>query len=564
MKTALCKRLFGLVLLVLLALGAAGGAMGDEPSRVALVPFKIHADRDLSFLKEGILDMLTLRLSSEDNVVVVARKEIAQLLKKRSEPANEATARAFGNALDADYVVFGSVTIFGNSVSLDAKMVDVSEETSALAFSKEGDNMDGVIPHISLFAAEARKRVLARALSPGLKGKKAAQGPLDASARPETVVPAEPGDQSEIAARGPVLKRAPDLAESAEMTPDTAAPGLWKSQPFKCAIVGITLGDVDGDTKTEVVFVSDRRVYVYRLENKRLLKVKEFSGHRSQRFIGVDVADVNGNGYGEIFVTSLKGTGQSLDSFVLEWDGHELRKIKEDEPWYYRVIDKPHEGKVLLGQKRTVTDLFVPGLYRLAWQAGEYTPQEPFTPPKGTNIFGYAVGDVMNNGKQMTVIFDRDEHVRIFGPSGKEEWVSDDPYGGTMNYLSFTSPTDLQDENRLYLPQRIFVHDLDRDGKNEVIVASNQGTLGRRLSTLRLLTSGHMVGLSWGRLGLAATGQTRKTKGYISDVAIGDLDNDGSKEVVVAVVSKEGKIIKRDRSVIATYSKFIQTASARE
>jgi hypothetical protein len=133
-----------------------------------------------------------------------------------------------------------------------------------------------------------------------------------------------------------------------------------------------------------------------------------------------------------------------------------------------------------------------------------------------------------------------------------------------MNYLSFTSPTDLQDENRLYLPQRIFVHDLDRDGKNEVIVASNQGTLGRRLSTLRLLTSGHMVGLSWGRLGLAATGQTRKTKGYISDVAIGDLDNDGSQEVVVAVVSKEGKIIKRDRSVIATYSKFIQTASARE
>jgi TolB-like protein len=546
----------GFILLVCLGLGNAVGAMADEPSRVAIVPFRIHADRDLSFLKEGILDMLTLRLSSADNVVVIAREETAKGLKKTPWPVNETSARAFGTSLPAHYVVFGSVTIFGNSVSLDAKMVDVSGPKSVVAFSKDGDNLDEVIPQISLFAAEARENILARAVSPGLAGKEPGAEPL------ETITQAKP----------PVVAKSKEQAAVPEPTSQPAAPvpsgtattGAWKSSAFKSAIVGIALGDVDGDTKTELVFIGDRRIDVYRFQSNRLLKVKDYSGNRSQRFIGVDVADVNGNGYSEIFVTSLKGTGQNLDSFVLEWDGRDLRKITEDQRWYYRVIDKPQEGKVLLGQKRTIKDLFVPGVYHMAWDAGTYAPQEPLTLPEGTNIFGFTQGDVMNDGRLMTVTFDKDERIRIYGPSGEEEWITDEPYGGTMKYLEFTSPTDLQQKDRHYLPQRIFVHDLNRDGRNDVIVASNRGTLGRRLSTLRLLTSGHLVALSWGRLGLAATAQTRKTKGYISDVAIGDLNNDGRKEVVVAQVQKVGRIIKHDKSFVAAYSRFTPPSSTRE
>ena len=73
-----------------------------------------------------------------------------------------------------------------------------------------------------------------------------------------------------------------------------------------------------------------------------------------------------------------------------------------------------------------------------------------------------------------------------------------------------------------------------------------------------------MVSLSWDRLGLSAKGQTRKIKGYIGDFAIGDLDNNGSPEVVVAQVSKEGKIIRHDRSVIAAYSAFTPLSFARQ
>ncbi|MDX2499548.1 MAG: hypothetical protein QNL14_03460, partial [Deltaproteobacteria bacterium] len=42
-----------------------------EPLQVAIVPFKVHAEKDLSFLRDGIVDMLSSRLSWADKVTVI-------------------------------------------------------------------------------------------------------------------------------------------------------------------------------------------------------------------------------------------------------------------------------------------------------------------------------------------------------------------------------------------------------------------------------------------------------------------------------------------------------------
>ena len=47
----------------------------DTVKRIALLPFKINATEDLSFLKEGIYDMFTTRLSSEGQVEAISRKK---------------------------------------------------------------------------------------------------------------------------------------------------------------------------------------------------------------------------------------------------------------------------------------------------------------------------------------------------------------------------------------------------------------------------------------------------------------------------------------------------------
>jgi hypothetical protein len=262
---------------------------------------------------------------------------------------------------------------------------------------------------------------------------------------------------------------------------------------------------------------------------------------------------MNGNGHAEIFLTCLKTPGDRLDSFVLEWDGRGFQTISEEDPWYYRVIHPPDRGQVLLGQKRTMDAPFVPEVYELAWQSGKYAPQEAFSLPKGINIFGFTQGDIRNNGLQMTIAFDRDDHLRLFSLSGEEKWNSADRYGGSMNYVeSWTKNEDIPD--RLYLPHRVYVEDLDGDSEEEVVVASNEGSMGRLFARLRKFSSGHMEILSWSSGGLVPELQTPKLSGYISDFGVGDVDHDGRDEVVVSHVSEGGlPLIGGSKSAIISY-----------
>jgi TolB-like protein len=277
------KRLFALVLLFSSVVLAAPEAMADQPSRLVIVPFKMNADRDLSFLKEGIVDMLTSRLSCGDRVVV-GRQDTDRALEAVSVPVNEEIARAIGARLQADHVLFGSLTIFGSSISLDAKMVDVHQKRPTLTFFKQGKEIDEVIPQIDLIASQINETAFGRPPDdlqpPGQVAERRA-----VYAHPESLVAGESSDQAKVST-------APAVEESGGIAPvDKASAGFWKSRNFKIFIKGIALGDVDGDRKTEVVFISDRRIYVYRFENARFVAIEEIAGKRYQKFIGVDVAE---------------------------------------------------------------------------------------------------------------------------------------------------------------------------------------------------------------------------------------------------------------------------------
>ena len=526
-------------------------AWGAQPTRVAIFPFKINAAEDLAFMQRGIADMLEARLSWKDKVQVISQQRTRALLDEMPDPLTDTAARELGTRLQADYVLFGSLTVFGNSVSIDAKMLDVDGQKPPVTVFNQSQGMDEVIPKIHVFAQEINEKVFGRTPpAPRATTQPAAPRRQAAPARSVYAHPEKVLDQPP-----------PSGGETSDLNPDFVvsagrrdASTFWKSRNFEAYIKALSLGDVDGDGTLESVFVSENQLFIYRNVAQRFTQVREIPGESHFRYISVDVADINDNGKAEIFVTNLNTLQNRLASFVTEWNGSEFVTISKEENWYYRVLETTTRGTVLLAQKRGIRDLFLSAVHQLEWRAGNYASVGTVRIPDDLNLFSFTLGDVMNNDREEIVALGEDDYLQLFTQGGTREFKSDEHYGGSVNYLDTKKNTESAETDRVYLAQRIFIKDLDKNGQNEVIVVKNHSGSGRLFQRFRHYTSAEIVSMSWDNMGLAVNWKTRKIHGYVSDYVIGDFDNDGEPELVASVVMKRGAtFLAKPKSTIISY-----------
>jgi hypothetical protein len=506
--------------------------------------------------------MLASRLAEKDRIVVVDRTDSALNPAQIPETIKAETAIALGEQTRCDYVLFGSLTVFGDSISTDAKFYDVHRKQPSLTFSKMGNSHGEVITHVNQLAVQIKAEVFGQ--------KTVAQKPAAAAPAP---VPAAPTSGSAESASDTRMHPEKLLDKDSGLRAIAADEGLaageinatlWKTQNFRTEIRGITIGDVDGDKKNETVFINKNELFLFRYVDRRLAKIAEFKGEPYDNFIGVDAADIDGNGSAEIFVTSLSENNRPR-SFVLEWNGTIFKKLTVDESWYYRVIRLPDSDEpILVGQKGGYRDLFSGGIYELIWDNGRYSPADRQPLPKWVSAYGFTYGDVLNSGQQLAVAFTESNMLTILDSAGVEEWTGSETYGGSNVFL--LSPADLKEAKTegqridptafkgQFLQQRIFVADLDQDKKNEVIVVKNHDTGRELLNRFRQYNSGHFEGLVWDNVGLRKQWRTRKFSGYISDFGIGDLDNNGKADLVFAVTRRTDTAFTEAKSYIVAMS----------
>ena len=529
-KTVMLKIKY-LSIFILILIVVCHAAASDTPKRVLIIPFHIHSSEDLGFLENGIQAMLSTRLALENDVIPIGKEEAAQALQTVTKPINEKTAFALGKKLGADYVVFGSLTVFGKGISTDARFLDIQKETAVVTFSQFGKSRDEVLSHIDMFAGLVNEKVFGR------KTYTRAYQPV-----PEK----EPEAGRRKHPESIFYKQDQGVSE----TP------LWKSRRFKTGLSGIAVGDVDADKKNEVIFVGKRKLYIYRYAEGTLSKIADIDGDVFHEYIGVDVADINNNGTAEIFVTSYNRDQQAISSFVLEWNGAKFVTIVKGQRWFYRVVDMPGRGKTLLGQKDRGDDVFQKDVHELTWRGGGYASANVKKYRKPLHVFGLAFGNVLKDGREMVVSFAEDDRIRISDDaSGSEIWKSDEKYGGNSIYLEFYDKDagdigEHKEMKHVYLPLRIHFVDINKDGKKEVLVPKNKDSAGRYLARLRLYKNGHLEGLEWNDAGLTPKWKTRKMPGYISDWVIADIDNDQQDEIVCAVVQRTSPLSGSEKSYI--------------
>jgi TolB-like protein len=536
---------------IILTIGLNSNSAFAKQYRVAIIPFKINAEKDMTFLKDGVFDMLSSRLSSGEDVEIVGRQETEKVVKTVEGVLNEGKAREVGAKLEADYVLFGSLTIFGDSVSIDSKMIDVTGDRETLAFFNQSQGIGEVIPKINNFAGEINEKVFGRVMpSKELPAKQQLQ-PVQTDniyAHPEKLV--EDFGEFENEGKSSDLNPAFIVTRSQKSSRE-----FWKSRNFRELINGIALGDVDSDGKIETVIITPDSVHIYRFENNRLSEIMKIDEDKYKVFIGVDVADINNNGYPEIFITSLNPQRNVINSIVFEYDGKNYIRIVDSCAWYYRVAELPGRGSVLFGQKQKTggPDTFSSEIFEMAWNNTEYVPDRKVLPSNRANLMGFSFGDVMNDGGETIVAYDKSDYIRIINQSGRILWTGSIHYGGSTHYYEMPA-FEPGSDNRQYYPMRMIITDIDLDGKYEVIAVKNYDLTGRLLKQLRKFKEAQIESLSWNGLGLATNWKTAKISGYIRDFAVGDFDNDGENEIVAAVISKSGSIIgTRPKSSVISY-----------
>jgi TolB-like protein len=502
-----------ILLALLLALPSPSFTQMRNPKKVykvAILPFMIHSQENLDYLQAGIYDILTSRITVEGRIVVIERSLVEQALyEEKPTRLDETAASKIGTKVGADYVVLGSITKVGDYISLDARLISLTEEKPPLTAFTQHKGIEDVMVKIGDFAQDIGNKILGRRAMTGRPGER------------------REGRAIERLGQGDIDYK--------------------KSQTFGFEIKGLDIGDVDGDGKNELVVMDSNNLYIFKYDGEKLSLFQKIAAGSENNFLTLDVADLNRSGHAQIIVSSV--VEDDVRSFIFQYEEGKFKKVTEKAGWFFRVLDHPKEGPILLGQQRGADGLPVSPTYRMVWKKKSFEKGPKMNFPSETTIFGLAMADIRGKGKPEIIALDNLDCLNISSEDGKNHWRSKDRFGGTNNFYETLKTTDIAfrpggagqpgdaPSTLVNIRGRILVKDLFGEGVPQIIINKNEFLTGNLSERVKIYDKAEIRGLVWGEDGLATDWKTREIKGYIADFQFKDVANDGNEELVVAVVA---------------------------
>jgi len=126
--------------------------------KVLILPFEVYSSQEYLYLKEAIPEMLVSRLFVPSKIEIIEMEKVKEAIKNY-EKINKEIVKDLGIKFKSNYVIWGSVTVLGDAVSIDAQILDISEEKKPVQFFQEVKNVSEIIPQLGRFARKAKKYI---------------------------------------------------------------------------------------------------------------------------------------------------------------------------------------------------------------------------------------------------------------------------------------------------------------------------------------------------------------------------------------------------------------------
>ncbi|MBT3388263.1 MAG: hypothetical protein HN417_10060 [Desulfobacula sp.] len=138
-----------------------GTSYSKELKSVALLPFEINSPDDISYIRDGITNMLHSRLSWKNNVKVVEKRIIKKRFAQLTKAKRNELIKKISQKTGSQYIITGSITQFANSFSLDTQVYDI-ENKRYLTFFEQSKEIGNIIPKLNRIADKINKTVFDR------------------------------------------------------------------------------------------------------------------------------------------------------------------------------------------------------------------------------------------------------------------------------------------------------------------------------------------------------------------------------------------------------------------
>ncbi len=314
----------------------------------------------------------------------------------------------------------------------------------------------------------------------------------------------------------------------------------------------IAAGDLDGDRDDEVALLGKNDVLILDYKNgKYTIFLHQPLPIGEVKPINVDIADINGNGLGELFVTIVDVDWDNdipkprVFSYIYELQGKSMNILYGDIPLFLRVVRNVDGRPILLAQEMGKYTFYQGKIYQIVWDGKEYSLSDPPPNMRGIKkLYGFA--PIPGTDDRFVYVDDVGRVAIMDGRKWKRvKWY--DTTIGLFDEISIPLPLEVpeahgKDEFVFWeAKSRERRVDLIPEFENQIFTI-DKGKLKSKVMKLFASTSGEdsIIGFSPQGSSIEETWRGFGSRRYISDFAFGDPSGLGKMCLFVLELGEDG------------------------